>query len=130
MFVQLLAVCLLFSVTAYPQNNKRGGARSNDACEKPGEFEEMRLNLQWTQASCLTTQCKQSAKDFTIHGMWPSNNSGDDPEFCCGRPFSMREIQHLQPKLNVSNSPAFIETIHHRFSLTCASVETLDEHSR
>lgn len=97
MFLTLgLLSSLLLATYGYQNGNQA------PACEIPKKFDEVRLALQWTPAICQDQNCAKSVNEFTVHGLWPSNNSGNDPEFCCSRPFSMQAIKSLEPKLNVS----------------------------
>lgn len=69
------------------------GARSKpgrEAFGKPGQFDLYVLSLSWSPAFCATPAGKGPSNiencslgsDFVLHGLWPQNESGRNPEFC------------------------------------------------
>lgn len=47
-------------------------------------YDYFQLALQWRPGVCETKWCVQSFRDaeFSIHGLWPSNDNEKDPEYC------------------------------------------------
>ena len=77
-------------------------------CEKPKQFDDLRLAVQWVPGTCLKNDprektCRSVNDRFTIHGLWPSNNYVSSQMNCCSdNRFSMEKIRHLLPRLKVS----------------------------
>ncbi|CAK8574818.1 unnamed protein product [Lathyrus sativus] len=71
------------------------------------QYEFLKNVEQWPPATCLrtkpNTKCIRHPKNFTLHGLWPSNSSSSsDPETCTRTPFKSTLIHTLFPRVNVS----------------------------
>lgn len=84
--------------------------RVKPACKKPEQFDELRLATQWIPGVCLMKKqtpnsnpknCTFNTNEFTIHGLWPSNVKGSQPENCCTDNLEREQIQHLYFRLQV-----------------------------
>ena len=75
-----------------------GGCRTNY------DLDYLQLTLSWAPGFCSTSpkSClKFTARDFTVHGMWPQVNSTESPNSCCfDNTFNYKDIQDLVPDLN------------------------------
>nr|KYP34632.1 Ribonuclease 3 [Cajanus cajan] len=72
-----------------------------------GSFEFWKLAETWPPTFCRSTPCAvQISSKFTIHGLWPSNNTNPQPEFCPSNKFDSNKIkQNLKSQLE-TNWPA------------------------
>ncbi|VDN42041.1 unnamed protein product [Gongylonema pulchrum] len=76
---------------------------------KAGHFDYFKLTLIYPAARCradndaLPNSCEvpKHASPWTIHGLWPSNHDGSDPEYCDGRgaKFNLSQLARIQKKL-------------------------------
>lgn len=56
------------------------------------EWKYLTLTMSWPQTFCLTQDFKdcripQNVHNWTIHGLWPSSDSGEGPSYCGKKPF-------------------------------------------
>nr|KYP35029.1 Extracellular ribonuclease LE [Cajanus cajan] len=74
-----------------------------------GSFEFWKLAETWPPTFCGNTKnpcAVQISSKFTIHGLWPSNNSNPQPQFCPSAKFDENKIRkNLKTQLE-TNWPA------------------------
>ncbi|MCH79467.1 ribonuclease 1-like [Trifolium medium] len=74
------------------------------------QYNFFKLVAQWPPAACLTFSCSASRKpqNFTLHGIWPSNTTGNEPRDCFKTNhlprihFTGAMVQSLFPRINNS----------------------------
>nr|AWL24805.1 S-RNase [Malus domestica] len=67
-------------------------------------YDYFQFTLQYQPAVCNSngTPCKDPPdKLFTVHGLWPSNFLGPDPEYCKNKTLDSRKIANLTAQLNI-----------------------------
>nr|AWL24802.1 S-RNase [Malus domestica]BAB72163.1 Sz-RNase [Malus domestica] len=67
-------------------------------------FDYFQFTHQYQPAVCNSnrTPCKDPPdKLFTVHGLWPSNRNGPDPEYCKNTTLDVTKIGNLQAQLDI-----------------------------
>ncbi|GAB4824474.1 hypothetical protein Ancab_007354 [Ancistrocladus abbreviatus] len=66
-------------------------------------FDYLKLSVQWSPAMCNNKprHCNKNkvSNNFNIHGLWPSNFSNPQPEYCDGATFDPIKVKGMQTML-------------------------------
>lgn len=98
-------------------------------------YDYLLFALQWKPGVCESHNCPSGydTTDFSIHGLWPSNNDGSYPEFC-SNPNSFTIHSSTEAQLNRhwpsyrGNSKTFWEHEWNKHGTCVSSAEISDEY--
>jgi ribonuclease T2 len=95
---------IVSSIFALPSNNLAIRIQHTSNETYNDSFDFFMLSVQWPGTVCKRlTPCftDHAQNQFTIHGLWPSNNEGEDPHDCYtkAKPFDPTQIHTLLPEL-------------------------------
>jgi len=100
----LIVVCGLVESAAYRRRNNNG------IINRDQKWDYLTFTQFWPQVDCLSWQildpkhkCNitEDVTSWTVHGIWPSSNSSDDPSFCnSSKPFDLDLLEPIRAKLH------------------------------
>lgn len=70
-------------------------------CTNSTDWDYLTLVQQWPVVDCANpAACNPTDQYFTIHGLWPSDFSGNYPCLCSNETFDINQIASLVPQMN------------------------------